>query len=306
MKASKFTKFDFLDDLSSPFARKRFVFGICLLVLFSVGAIYVARTLLPENAFRDVTEAVGIEVLAGLIIVLGFFILYIVLIGPNAGLAEVSVTRPRDIHERMKGLPKNTTQYIFWGRSGGYFRSVALPFLNDQSCKEKKYTNIEIIMPDPDEPKLSTCYQDIRMSLSEEADENTLVSNVIATTIACAIAGANNKYLRIRIFLSKYIPIFRVDISDNGAIVTQDDLSKSALFFKDQSEFYEMLRTASYNEIDLSREINWDRSIFRGLKFEGDSCNEQMLSAFNIKLDDPGRILEQVKALISNSSHRYK
>jgi hypothetical protein len=108
------------------------------------------------------------------------------------------------------------------------------------------------------------------------------------------------------VYYSKFLPAFRVDLSDNGAIMTQDDMAKSALFFEFGSEFYEMLVNTIRNEAAVSREIRWDEAIFRGKKLEEKSCDKQTLNAFGIEIDDVDTLQQEVAKMIAERKHRYK
>lgn len=306
MKASKITAVDFFDDLTSPYARKRFFWGFGIFAALCAVALYLSRSLLPANSFRDVTDAVIIDVLSGSLIVLAFYVLYTYFIGPNEGLRDVSVTRSKDIRERMEQLPLETRQYMFWGRSGSYLRSYSLLVLDEQSRRKKLVTDVYVVLPDPTDERLITSYQEILISLGEKAEPNTLLANVLATSVVCAIINANNKFIRIRLFYSKFLPAFRVDLSENGAILTQDDPAKSALYFQYGSEFYEMFRTTVHNEMSVSREVKWDESLFAGLSLCEKSCDVKTINAFGVEVRDVAELQPKIAELVAKRPHRYK
>lgn len=306
MKTSKITSVDFFDDLSSPYARKRFFWGFIALGAISLVAVHVVRTSLTDGALRDVFEATAIEVFSGSIIILFFYFLYLYFIGPNSGLREVTVIRPKDITERMELLPVGARHYIFWGRSGSYFRSYPLLSLDRESRAQKLITHVDVVLPDPGDERLIKSYSQILASLGEEPSPDALLSNVLATSITCAVIRANNKYLKLRLFYSTFLPAFRVDISEQGAILTQDDPKKSALFFDFGSEFYEMFRTTVHNEMAVSREVEWDDSLFVNQHINEKSCDQQTLSAFGIPMKDVDALQRRVGDLVANPSHRYK
>lgn len=197
MKASKITAIDFFEDLTSPYARKRFFWGFVVFAVCCIGVIIVARMCLPYNGFREVLESVSIEILSGSIIILLFYFLYFHFIGENYGLREVVTTRPQDIGGRLSELIPETRYYIFWGRSGSYFRSVPLIKLDEQSRSRKSVIDVEVVLPDPHDERLVESYQDILNSLGEYNNKNSLLSNVIATSMACAIINSNNKFRRL-------------------------------------------------------------------------------------------------------------
>jgi hypothetical protein len=305
MRASKIGAVDFFDDLTSPYARKWFRWGFIALCCICAILIYLTEQFVPGGSFHDVLNAIFIEVIAGVVIILSFYGLYTYFIGANTTLRDVSVTRPQDIGTRIRTLPHNVRHYTFWGRSGSFFRAFPLLELDRQAREQRKNIDIEVMMPDPVDPKLIESYQATLRSLGETPNQNALLVNVLATSLACAIIGANNNFISIKIFYSKFLPAFRLDLSDNGAMLTQDHPSKPALFFSSGSEFHEMFRTTFRNEARLSREVAWDEAIFKELSLEEKSCNKQTLNAFGIQVSDTDAIRAEVATLITERPHRY-
>jgi len=306
VKATKITAIDFFDDLSSPYARKRFFAGFVGFAVLCVAAIYIEHQFLGDGAVKDVVDSVLTNLLSSILVVLGFYTLYTFFIGPNEGLKEVVPTRPRDIQEVMEHLPESTRSYLFWGRSGSYFRSAPLVKLDEFSRRTKIMTDVDVVMPDPTDARLIRSYHDIKASLGEDAGENPLLANVLATTICCAVLSANNKYLRVRVFYSKFLPAFRVDMSEQGSILTQDDRSKGALFFKPTSEFHEMLRTSILNEASVSRELDLLEEAFRGQKLNAKVCTPDILVKLGAPASGLSALAQEVGNLIETRQHRYK
>ena len=229
MKASKIRTTDFFDDLTSRYARRRFFWGFLIIIIFCLILVSILK---DWNGLTttDIIISILIEVVSGSLIILGFYALYVYFIGPNVGFREVSVLRPQDISGKMKVLPLNVTTYMFWGRSGSFFRSYPISILDKQASDRKHNVTIDVLLPDPEESRLVDSYRDILTSLGENEGENALLSHVIATCITCAIVDANNRFINVRVYLSRFLPGFRLDLSDNGAILTQDDKKKVHYF----------------------------------------------------------------------------
>jgi hypothetical protein len=255
---------------------------------------------LSQGIIREILTSLLIEVIAGSLIILAFYCIYVYFVGPNLTVREVSVTRPQDIRDRMKHLPLGVSHYMFWGRSGSFFRAYPLLKLDEQAKREKKNIDVEVVLPDPTDARLVASYQEIVRALGETPNKNTLLANVLATSIACAIISANNKFIKIKIFYSKFLPAFRVDISNQGAILTQDDPGKSALFFEFESEFYEMFRTTVRSEMSVSREVKWNETLFKGRSLDEPSCDKSIINGFGIDVEDFDAILRDVTVLISS------
>lgn len=305
MRASKITAIDFFDDLTSSYARRRFLGGFSLLILVCLVLISVVESYVSWPITNEIIVSLLIEIMAGSVIILGFYVLYVYFIGANTAVREVSVTRPQDIKERMIAMPKEVRHYMFWGRSGSFFRAYPLIDMDSQARKNKRAIEVYVLLPDPDDERLVKSYRDILKALGEEPGNNPLLPNVLATCMACAILSANNHHLKIKVHLSRFLPAFRVDLSDNGAILTQDDKKKSALYFEYGSEFYDMFRSTAANERDVSREVIWDRELFSGLKLEKKSCSAETLKSFGIKVGDVDLIQQEVARMITERPHRY-
>ncbi len=305
MRASKISNINFFEDLTSPFARKRFCWAFgsllagCLVLFFLING-------LTKSAATDAASSIIIEVAAGAFIILFFYITYMHLIGPHVKSSDLRSLRAQDINKEVKLLSSNTTTYMFWGRSGSFLRAYTLLELNRQARVKQHNIRIEVILPNPEGERLVDSYNKILQSLGENKEKNTLLLHVIATCLVCAILEANNRHLEIEIYLSHFLPNFRLDLSDKGAILTHDDRTKPALHFGKESEFYEMFRGTIINERDVSRRVIWDRNLFNGLGLVESSCNEVTITAFGV--DNPGldEIQERVAKLVTERPHRYK
>ena len=228
------------------------------------------------------------------------------LIGPSVKSTDLRSLRAQDINEEVKLLSLDAETYMFWGRSGSFLRAYTLPELDRQARAKKYNVRIEILLPNPEEDRLVASYNGILQSLNENEEENALLFHVIATCLTCAILEANNRHLKIEVYLSHFLPNFRLDLSDNGAILTQDDKAKPALYLGKGSEFYEMFRGTIINERDVSCKINWDNELFRGLGLEETSCNKDTLNAFGINFSKLDEVQRRVSRLITEKPHRYK
>lgn len=306
MRASKITALDFFDDLTSSFARKRFFGGFALLVLICLLLIWFAKEQFTWPNAKEIVVAVLIEIVSGSLIILAFYALYVYFIGANTAVRGFSAIRPQDISERMRALPLEVRHYMFWGRSGSFFRSYPLLELDKQAQENKRNIVVDVLLPDPDDKRLVTSYRNILKALGETPGENPLLPHVLATCMASAIVSSNNRHLEVRIHLSRFLPAFRVDLSDNGAILTQDDKKKSALYFEYGSEFYDMFRSTVSNERDVSREVTWDEKLFLGLELATGSPNAQTLKSFGIEIADMEVVRLEVTRLITERPHRYK
>lgn len=195
MKASKIIASDFLDDLASNYARRWFIGGFAALTILCWTVISLMRGVWFSNA---AIISIFENALANAAIILFSFVLYVYFIGFRP--ATMEAIRPQDIKSKLKELPTKANYYMFWGRSGSYFRSEPLLEIDRQSKVDKRTITIEVLLPDPDDARLLQSYSDILSSLGEAPGGTPLRSHVLATCITCALISANNKFVNVQIF----------------------------------------------------------------------------------------------------------
>ena len=306
MRTSKFTAIDFFDELTSTYARKRFVAGLGIVTLVSLLLILLVQTCFTSQTPKDIATTILIEILAGTVLVFLFYLYYVKFVGFKISDRDIHVTRSEDIQQIVRSLPSDARTYRFWGRSGSYFRAYTLREIDAITKRTKRNVRIEVLLPDPLDTRLISSYREILESLGENDGENPLLPHVLATCIACAVLSANNRYLEINIFLSSFLPAFRLDLTDRCGILTQDDKRKSALYFESPSEFFDMFENTMINERKVSKEVNWEADSFRNLEFGDDSISRARLEAFGIAIDNLRDVQDRIRILLTKFPHRYK
>ena len=308
MRTSKIAALDFFEELTSSYARKWFFWGVVVLILVSLLLLQAFSTFVPGTwpPASEVVATILTDIVSGSVIVLLFYLFYVCFFGVRSPASGVTVTRSQDIPGRMLDLPLGTSRYLFWGRSGAFFRAKTLLTLDEQATRDRRNVTIEILLPDPKDSRLVEAYREICASLGEDKNANSLLPNVLATATACAVVAANNKFLEIRLYLSHFLPGFRLDLSDNGAILTQDDEKKPALYFEAGSEFYEMFRSTMFNEREVSREVQLRDEVFQDVNLDDARCEPTLLEAFGVQVGDRDQVEKDVLRLIKDKWYRYK
>ena len=305
MKAARIMAIDFLDDLTSPYARRWFVGSMGTLLVVSIFMVWVATVAAWPAWVKNVLVSLFSEASAGAGIILAFYVIYLYFIGPNTPAREVTVLRSQDIGTEIKQLLEGSRRYIFWGRSGAFFRSHTLQVLDKRAREKRRQTGIDVLLPDPGEERLAKGYRGILTALDETGSEHTLLANVLATCLACAITDANNVHVDVRVHLSKFLPTFRIDLSDNGAILTQDDKEKAALRFEHGGQFFDLWEVAVATERNASRIVSWDREEFVGMPLAKESCTREAIDALRIDVPREATTDTEVARLVDELSHRY-
>lgn len=305
MKASKLRAVDFIEDLTSPYARRRFLWSFVAILLVSIGCMALATMLLNQGWPRDLLQSFFSEVAAASAIILIFYAVYLYFIGPHTSADKVVVVRSQDIRELLRELVNETRHYAFWGRTGAFFRSESLRDLSQQAIGNRRQISVDVLLPDPNDPELAAGYSRILHALGEDAKKPTLPAHVLATCFVCAVEEANNMHLDVHVYLSKHLPTYRLDLSDKGVLLTQDDRRRAALRFESEGEFFDLWRAAIDSEKERSREVKWDRERFEGVDLATANCTPDQLASLNVGVEDHDGVANEVGDLVRNRSHRY-
>lgn len=305
-RSTKILSMDFKGDLESKEARRRF-FWAFLLIVIVFGILYL--TVSPSSLTEDLGElflSASVEIISAALIILLVYGIYVYFIGVNREAQDVEVIRPGDINGEIRALSKETTYYFLWARSATYFRSETLRELDTFSRKHRRTVEVTLLLPDPDIPELSKAYDDMMSAVGEERGKDKLLKNAIATSVACAIIAANNRNLRVNLFFSKFLPAFRIDISEQGALLTEDDKTLYALKFSRGSQFFEMFRSMIVNEKEISRAATWDESAFKGVEIENTTISFDLMDAFGFDSSFIRAHQDEISNLVTKRDHRYK
>ncbi len=304
--ASKYISIDALNDLRSRSARRRFFGAFIVLALITALAFWWASTISSPNAVAEFIRSVSANLFSAALTVLIVYGAYVYFIHEVTERPEIDTLRPGDISEEIQNLPTNTAFYFLWARSATYFRAETLQKLSDHARQNRKTIDVTILLPDPEIDQLSEAYEDMIGILGEGAGKDKLFKNAVATAAACALATANNPNLRVTVCLSKFIPSFRIDMSDQGAILTEDDKSLYGLRFSRQSQFFEMFRTMMTYEVRLSRVIDLSGYNWKKHKIGDENIPVEALLSFGFSEGKVREHRDEIFSTIRPREHRYK
>jgi hypothetical protein len=241
---------EILEHLFTPY-RKRLYFGI------SIGAIalllFVQFLVMPwlfgekfpgfEEVLKKIVEhlivaAVTSTVLTGALL---FFT------PPDSPESQTKVIKPPDRGRVIETTRHDTDSWWFSGGLGKYTRASTLPELNKQAHRNNKTTAVNLHLLDLRKPELCQVYANYRRtawSAKHDAEPWTArrVQIELAATLTAAAAYQMNSRLTVRVRYVSQVSVFRTDLGDRGAILTQEDTRMEALFFGRESGGYAALR----------------------------------------------------------------
>jgi hypothetical protein len=223
--------------------------------------------------------------------------------------AEVSVVEPRDIPRYLDFIRDHCHRYWFSGSVGQFARAVTLPELAKDSQTGDRQIELNLLLLDPDSEACHNLAQ-FRAGLGSTFDDpnwtRTRVRNeVIATIVAAACWQQAQTNLRISVFLRSSFVLFRVDMSDKGAVITQGRAKEPAWFSKAGNSWFEAHQESVSLEAAQARQLNlWVAPIsFRALTHDAISG---FLKAAGIDVDDDKATTKEIASFARSRRHPYE
>ncbi len=287
--------------LRSPYTIRKFftIFGMVLAILILL--LVLASAGLESGWLRD--SAIGFlgnfAASAGIFLVTYAF--YVMVTSPGLRNAQVIPLRDVEISNQIVDLPKDASDYWFWGRSGAFFRAEVLPRLCEMARTERKHVYLRIVMPNPSE-KNSLRYMRIRAGLNEDADKETLAAQIAATVVSVAHRVSRNPYLKADIGLCASVPVLRFDLSTSGGLLTRDAKHLPAILVNSGNPYFEMLKDAVENELNQATLLTWNEEIIGNKEPEEIVQHLDWISGFPPTTEAARTAAAK---LIKTSEHRY-
>ncbi len=293
-------------ELASPYARRRFFWSFFAILFVLVLCLAAALHWLEEGAIRTILVALLSSTAANIVAILLFYGFYQYFLGGKKSVHGVVAVRAKDISAIAQKLPIGTSHYLFWGRSGSFFRAFSIKKLDAESRLKNRAVEVTVILPNPTIQALRRKYAEILASLDEASDEEALTANVLATYIICATIESNSSQLSISVYLSDSLPGYRIDMSDKGLLLTQDAKSKPALFFEADSDYFDMFRSIGLHERSVAKKVVFDSGAFRTSKDPADHVTRENFKTILGETTIDDSLVERVKKIIEVREHRYK
>jgi hypothetical protein len=231
------------------------------------------------------------------------------LTAPRSGFAEdLEVVEAWNNNPKLRTPLSSTKAYWFRGRSGRWFRNVAIPALSSAASRDQITRTITMILPDPNDRTVLKAYADHRNSLATGGGEHwtpeRIRLEILATILVAGQTAACNRLFTTRVFLIPDFSVFRYDLSDAGLMMTREDPRLPGWFSREGTRFFASVRedlriaTERGREVTLSQ-VQWPQLLIPVADLQ--SVIEQL--GFNFPLSD-----EEAQALhevIENKDDPY-
>jgi hypothetical protein len=178
----------------------------------------------------------------------------------------MEVLYPKEISPLLKKATTHTRSWIYKGACGRYMRSTTLPEISSAAKQEGIGREISITILNPDNDQLCAEYATYRRSLKSATSENPWTKNrvkeeILATALSALRFRHEEPLLRIQLYLLDHFSAFRLDISDQYAIVTKEDKEATGLRADAGTYFYDSYKDDIRLSERQSKEVNYQGSI---------------------------------------------
>lgn len=221
-------------------------------------------------------------------------------------LTKIEIIPPTKIREKVIRIRNGTESWEFNGAIGDYTRNYTLPELANQSKETNKQINVNIIVLNPDDPKLCREFARFRKGLRDVKDKNhwdekRVVKETIATIVSAYSWKTQQPSLRVKIGLKNHFTPFRTELASSDALITHEDRMESAYSYRGGSFLYDFCAQELRLHFDQCRPL--DSSV------ELDEVTLEkvkgLLTALNIRVALTDIEVEEIVQMVIQRTSRY-
>jgi hypothetical protein len=225
---------------SSIRERRQFLFLIvALLALILLLRIYVFPKI-DNLTIKENVLSISDKLFTSLIttVIVGWFVFWISYEEIKKKVELIRSTRL--IEEKLESLRRDTNQYYFSGGTGSYTRTVTLPKLNELSYSNKSSISVSIILMNPNNELLCNTYSSYKNSLEGFNKWNNIEvrSKIFASILSIYKYKMNSNFLEVNIYLKDFFSLLRIEISQNGIVISKEDKELPILYLDKSSYLY--------------------------------------------------------------------
>ncbi|MEZ9893427.1 hypothetical protein AB4356_13720 [Vibrio lentus] len=158
--------------------------------------------------------------------------------------ATIDIAEPRELPELFETAFPISDIWYYKGGCGRYFRTKTLPEMALWARKKSISREIRAVVLNPLDMRLCEKHATYRKSTASVAKESGRWNNFKVRTELCATIFSTLVYqveepmLRINLSLSSSYSVFRIDLSNDYAIITKEDRSSPAIICHSGTHFY--------------------------------------------------------------------
>lgn len=280
-----------IEDLQrSPYKFKIFlissILGLTVLLVINFYILPTVFDTVKPTSLKTLTDV--FNNLTTLLISSVFGILFLYLITPKImSKSEIVILEPRDLKNNLETMIKNTNSYSYLGHTARWTRAVTLPKLYEDALNNMITKEINITIIDPNNIKLLNYFKSFGHGDRDKGNEIVNLKDLkkeLFTTILIGFFYNKKSFIKVHLYLSSRISLFRFDLSDKVVILTKSNPLDPALKVYNDTFFYDSYK----EEIRISQEQS------QKLNFENVNIANNEISVHNCK-----KIMEQLNLNIN-------
>ncbi|WP_395302997.1 hypothetical protein SIM97_11140 [Pectobacterium zantedeschiae] len=173
--------------------------------------------------------------------------------------AKIEIEDQKALKEMFEAAFSSTDIWYYKGGCGRYFRTKTLPEIALAARKKSQSKEVLVVILDPtnyDVCEKHAIYRSGMASQQVEKDKWDLFkvqSELFATIVSTVVTQAQEPLLRLSISLCSHYSSFRIDLSDNYAVITKEDRNAPAIICHKGTYFYKSYKDEVILSLNQSR-----------------------------------------------------
>ncbi|HEL4244406.1 hypothetical protein I5U23_09850 [Stenotrophomonas maltophilia] len=157
--------------------------------------------------------------------------------------SQIETVEPRELRDHFERSFQSADFWWYKGGCGRYFRTRTLPKMAEWARAKSLSREVRVVVLDPLNDSLCDAHARFRQStasgkLSPPWTPQKVKDEIYATIVAVLVTQSNEPMLRINLSLAAHYSAFRIDLSNNIAIVTKEDRQAPAIICQPDNYYY--------------------------------------------------------------------
>lgn len=226
--------------------------------------------------------------------------------------ASISVIPPNEIGPLLKEAASKSKIWLFRGACGRYTRSNTLPSIAKASRDTGSQREMTLCIIDPRNENICEAYARYRNSLKSKDEfewtKESVQMEALATAVSALWNGHHSSLFSTEVYLLHQFSTFRLDISDQYAIVTKEDPQAAAIRANSESFFYDSyVAEVALLKSSQSRRVTLKKGLSLPKELDLKSLRDVIVDADLLDIQNLGNdFLEKLLNLVSNPENPYK
>jgi hypothetical protein len=174
----------------------------------------------------------------------------------------IRVLHGAEVGQALEEARRNTDRWAFKGGTGTFLRAVTLRECVHAARRKKHTLHMQVEIIDPANEKVCEDYAQFRRSLSDQPDSTGEIWTVertrkesYATVLAACWYWQRFSFLTIEVGLSSVMTTFRMDMTPQRLIITQEDPQFPAMMLEPGRYYYEFYSRELMASLRQSRQV---------------------------------------------------